>query len=78
MGKIEDNILNREFNCNSPNQKWVTDITYLKYDNGRKIMYLSAIKDLYNREIIAYKISDSLDISFVEQTLGEAFKNACI
>ena len=78
MGKIEDNILNREFNCNSPNQKWVTDITYLKYDNGRKIMYLSAIKDLYNREIIAYKISDSLDISFVDQTLGEAFKNACI
>ena len=37
-------------------------------------MYLSAIEDLYNREIIAYKISDSLDISFVEQTLGEAFK----
>ena len=37
-------------------------------------MYLSVIEDLYNREIIAYKISDSLDISFVEQTLGEAFK----
>ena len=36
-------------------------------------MYLSAIEDLYNREIIAYKISDSLDISFVEQTLGEVF-----
>ena len=51
-----------------------TDITYLKYDNGRKRMYLSAIEDLYNREIIAYKISDSLDISFVLQTLGEAFK----
>ena len=37
-------------------------------------MYLSAIEDLYNREIIAYKISDALDMSFVEQTLGEAFK----
>ena len=37
-------------------------------------MYLSAIEDLYNREIIAYKISDTLDMSFVEQTLGEAFK----
>ena len=36
-------------------------------------MYLSAIEDLYNKEIIAYKISDSLDISFVEQTLGEVF-----
>ena len=74
IGRVESNLLNREFNCNTPNQKWVTDITYLKYDNGRKRMYLSAIEDLYNREIIAYKISDSLDISFVEQTLGEAFK----
>ena len=74
IGRVEPNLLNREFNCNAPNQKWVTDITYLKYDNGRKRMYLSAIEDLYNREIIAYKISDSLDISFVEQTLGEAFK----
>ena len=37
-------------------------------------MYLSAIEDLYNREIIAYTISDSLDMSFVEQMLGEAFK----
>ena len=74
IGRFEPNLLNRDFNCNAPNQKWVTDITYLKYDNGRKRMYLSAIEDLYNREIIAYKISDSLDISFVEQTLGEAFK----
>lgn len=74
IGRVEPNLLNRAFNCNAPNQKWVTDITYLKYDNGRKKMYLSAIEDLYNKEIIAYKISDSLDISFVEQTLGEAFK----
>lgn len=74
IGKIENNLLNRDFNCNAPNQKWVTDITYLKYDNGRKRMYLSAIEDLYNREIIAYKISNTLDMSFVEQTLGEAFK----
>ena len=37
-------------------------------------MHLSAIEDLYNREIIAYKISDTLDMSFVEQTLYETFK----
>ena len=45
-----------------------------KSDNGRKRIYLSAIEDLYNREIIAYKISDNLDMSFIENTLGEAFK----
>ena len=49
IGRVEPNLLNREFNCNAPNQKWVTDITYLKYDNGRKRMYLSVIEDLYNR-----------------------------
>lgn len=74
IGRVDPNLLNRDFNCNAPNQKWVTDKTYLKYDNGRKRMYLSTIEDLYNREIIAYKISYILDISFVEQTLGEAFK----
>nr|WP_317332087.1 DDE-type integrase/transposase/recombinase [uncultured Romboutsia sp.] len=71
---MEPNLLNRKFNCNAPNQKWFTDITYLKYDNERKRMYLSAIEDLYNREIIDYKISDSLDISFVKEALDEAFK----
>ena len=74
IGRVDPNLLNRDFNCNAPNQKWVTDKTYLKYDNGRKRMYLSTIEDLYNREIIAYKISYILDISFVEQTLGEDFK----
>ena len=71
---MEPNLLNKKFNCNAPNQKWFTDITYLKYDNERKRMYLSAIEDLYNREIIAYKISDNLDISFVKETLDETFK----
>ena len=39
-------------------------------------MYLSAIEYLYSREIIDYKISDWLDISFIEHTLTEAFKKA--
>lgn len=73
-GKVEPNLLKRNFNCDKPNKKWVTDITYIKYDNGNKRMYLSAIEDLYNREIVSYKISNSLDMSFVEDTLGEAFK----
>ena len=42
IDRFEPNILNRKFNCNAPNQEWVRNITYLKYDNGRKRMYLSA------------------------------------
>lgn len=74
IGRVEHNLLNREFNCNALNQKWVTDIAYIKYDNVRKRKDLSTIKDLYNKQIIAYKVSGSLDISFVEETLSEAFK----
>jgi putative transposase len=45
---ISDNHLNRDFHASKPNEKWVTDITYLIF-NGQKL-YLSAIKDLYNNE----------------------------
>ncbi|MFD6442364.1 IS3 family transposase [Peribacillus sp. NPDC060186] len=46
---ISKNHLNRNFHASRPNEKWVTDITYLIF-NGQKL-YLSAIKDLYNNEI---------------------------
>ena len=74
QGKVEPNLLNRDLKASKPNQKWVTDITYLYYGTTRKRMYLSALKDLYNGEIISYKISHSLDMIFVEQILYDAFK----
>ncbi|MED3576132.1 IS3 family transposase [Cytobacillus praedii] len=42
---IVDNILNRNFKANRPNEKWVTEITYLPY--GSSMFYLSTIMDLY-------------------------------
>lgn len=68
---FEENLLNREFSALAPNQKWVTDITYLTYDNGQKA-YLSAIKDLYDGTIISYKISRKNDLSLVIDTLRVA------
>jgi putative transposase len=55
-----------------PNQKWVTDITYIL--NGSKRLYLSALMDLCNREIIAYRISDDIALAFVMETLKDAFR----
>ena len=46
------NVLNRQFTARKPNEKWVTDITYLLLNNQR--LYLSVIYDLFNREIISY------------------------
>lgn len=76
QGKVEPNLLNRNFKASKLNEKWVTDITYLYYGPTRKKMYLSALKDLYNNEIISYKLSTSLDITFVEETIYEAFEKS--
>ncbi len=67
---IVSNLLKQDFKAEKPNQKWVTDITYLPY--GPKMLYLSTIMDLYNNEVIAYKISDSQHVDFVLETLREA------
>ncbi len=67
---IVPNLLKQDFKAEKPNQKWVTDITYLPY--GPKMLYLSTIMDLYNNEVIAYKISDSQQVDFVLDTLREA------
>lgn len=67
---VVPNILNRNFHSSRPNEKWVTDITYLSY--GSTMLYLSTIMDLYNNEIVAYKISTKQDINLVLDTLNEA------
>ena len=47
------NLLNRDFHADRPNQKWVTDISYIK--TGQGFLYLSIIRDLYDNSIVAYK-----------------------
>ena len=58
---VEENILNRDFTAEAPNEKWLTDVTEFKYYvNGIKHkLYLSAILDLYDRRIVTYTIGDS-------------------
>lgn len=57
---IAKNYLNKEFHAEAPNQKWLTDVSEFKYYTGIEIhkVYLSAILDLYDRRIVAFKISD--------------------
>ncbi|MBT2756819.1 IS3 family transposase [Mesobacillus foraminis] len=69
---ISDNHLNRDFHASRPDEKWVTDITYLIF-NGQRL-YLSAIKDLYNNEIISYHVSRRNDLKLVIDTLKKAKK----
>jgi putative transposase len=70
MKVVVPNHLNRNFKASRLNEKWVTDITYLPF--GQSMLYLSTIMDLYNNEIIAYRISASQEVSLVIDTLKDA------
>ena len=69
-----ENILNRDFKATVPFEKWLTDVTEFKYYVGTEVkkLYLSAILDLYDRRIIAYKLGDSNNNALVFETFDEA------
>ena len=72
---IAENILNREFTADKPNEKWLTDVTEFKwYDENKDKhkVYLSAILDLYDRRIVSYVISDRNDNPLVFTTFDQA------
>ena len=64
------NLLNREFTAEKPNQKWVTDISYIKTVQG--FLYLSIIRDLYDNSIVAYKTDKEQSIKLVLDTIKAA------
>lgn len=64
---LPTNILNRDFTADSPKKKLVTDITYFRVREGW--MYVSAILDLYNNEVVSYSYSQRLDMKFVLESL---------
>ena len=64
------NSLNRDFTADRPNQKWVTDISYIK--TGQGFLYLSIIRDLYDNSIVAYKTAKEQSIKLVLDTIREA------
>lgn len=71
VGWVAPNLLNRQFQAQRPNQKWVTDITEFSV-NGQKL-YLSPIMDLYNGEIVAYQTDTRPVFSLVSAMLRKAF-----
>jgi len=70
---VAPNKLERKFKDGNPNQILLTDITYLTYDLNQRA-YLSGIKDGVTTEIHGYKVSRSLDIGFVEDSMKQLDK----
>ena len=64
------NILNRNFSAEKPNQKWVTDITYVRTQQGWA--FLSTIKDLFDGFIVAHQLGKKNSVRLVTDTLKNA------
>jgi putative transposase len=71
-----EHTLNRDFEASKPNQKWVTDVTEFKV-RGQKV-YLSPTLDLFNREVVSFKVSfkvsKSVRLGLVTEMLSDAIQ----
>ena len=70
------NLLNRHFQAERPNSKWVTDISYIPTEQG--FLYLSVIRDLFDNSIVAYKTSRQQTVTFVLDTIRSAMKKESV
>ena len=71
---VAENVLDRNFHADKPNEKWLTDVTEFKWYEGigKRKVYLSAILDLYDRRIVAFVLRDSNDNPLVYDTFDAA------
>lgn len=72
VGKVADNIINRDFNATAPLQKWTTDVSQFNFSWGK--CYISPILDMYTNEIISYDLSLSPNLEQIHNMLDSAFK----
>ena len=71
-----DNIQAQDFEARKRNEKWVTDISYIRTEAGN--CYLSAIKDLSDGFIVAHQLGRRNDMGIVAATLKKAKKEAAV
>lgn len=70
VGKMTENLLQRQFKADRSNEKWVTDVTEFKVTDQK--LYLSTVLDLYNGEIIAHQIAERPVYGLVKEMLNKA------
>jgi putative transposase len=70
---IAPNLLEQDFRASGPDQRWVTDITYIP--TGEGWLYLSAIVDLFSRAVVGWAMDERMDRSLVLRALDMALGN---
>jgi len=64
------NLLNQDFSAEEPNQKWVSDITYI--DTAEGWFYLAPVLDLYSRMVVGWAMADHMETSLVKDAISMA------
>jgi putative transposase len=67
---VANNLLARDFEASGPNEKWVSDITYIRTLEGW--LYLATTMDLWARNIVGWAMSDTIDADLVCDALKMA------
>jgi transposase InsO family protein len=67
---VAPNLLNRQFEADAPNQKWVTDITYIPTEQGW--LYLAVILDLFSRRVVGWSMDSTMHASLIKNALRMA------
>lgn len=68
-----DNVLDQDFSASRPNEKWVSDITYLPTSQG--FCYLAVVLDLFSRKVVGWSLGDTLATSLVSDALHDAARH---
>lgn len=71
--RAADNVLDQTFSASRPNEKWVSDITYLPTPQG--FCYLAVVLDLFSRKVVGWSLSDTLATSLVTDALHDAARH---
>jgi len=66
------NLLNQNFTAQAPNQKWVSDFTYI--ETGEGWLFLAVVLDLFSRKVIGWSMSQKMDTALVEAALRMALQ----
>lgn len=66
------NVLNRDFTADTPNTKWVTDLTYVATDTGWT--YLAMVTDLFSRRIVGWSMADHMRTELVVGAMRDAIE----
>jgi putative transposase len=69
-GTVAENVLNRQFDAEAPDTKWVTDVTEFRIGHGK--VYLSPVIDLFDRSVVAYTHGPSPSLELTNSSLCKA------